>query len=95
MGRTTDFVSAMLLAWYVNADYFGPRAANVRRCFEHVRENDLFLTHALIDPPVDRSKPASGQPDPFTCLGVVEENADGLVVRGAKMLRSPVVAATS
>ncbi|MEW6471054.1 MAG: 4-hydroxyphenylacetate 3-hydroxylase N-terminal domain-containing protein [Actinomycetota bacterium] len=85
MGRTTDFVGSMLTAWYINAQFFGPYADNVRRYFEEVRERDLFLTHALIDPPVDRSKPASEQPDPFTYLGVVQETAEGLVVRGAKM----------
>lgn len=85
MGRTTDFVGSMLTAWYINAAFFGPYADNVRAYFEHVRENDLFLTHALIDPPVDRSKPASKQPDPYTYLGVVKETAEGLVVRGAKM----------
>lgn len=85
MGRTTDFIGAMLTAWTVNADFFGPYADNVRRYFEHVRENDLFLTHALIDPPVDRSKPASQQPDPHTYLGVAGETSEGLIVRGAKM----------
>ena len=85
MGRTTDFIGAMLTAWSISADYFGPRARNVQSYFEHVRENDLFLTHALIDPPVDRSKSASGQPDPYTYLGVVRESSEGIVVRGAKM----------
>lgn len=86
MGRTTDFIGAMLTAWYINADFFGDRADLVRSYFEHVRENDLFLTHALADPPVDRSKPAYEQPDPFTYLGVQRETEDGLIVTGAKML---------
>lgn len=86
MGRTTDFVSAMLVAWNANADFFGPGAEKVRNYFQHVRDNDLFLSHALADPPVDRSKPPSQQPDPFTYLGVKEETEDGLIVSGAKML---------
>jgi 4-hydroxyphenylacetate 3-monooxygenase len=86
MGRTTDFMGSMLTAWYINADFFGGRADAVRTYFEEVREHDLFLTHALIDPPVDRSKPASEQPDPFTYLGVVDETSEGIIVRGAKML---------
>lgn len=85
MGRTTDFVGAMLTAWYIGAEHFGSYAGNVRDYFEFVRENDLFLTHALIDPPVDRSKGPSAQPDPYTYLGVVSESSEGLVVRGAKM----------
>jgi len=53
---------------------------------EYVRDNDLFLTHALITPQTDRSKTASEQEDPFLHMGVVEETAEGLVVRGARML---------
>ncbi|MGG2199944.1 4-hydroxyphenylacetate 3-hydroxylase family protein [Paenibacillus sp.] len=86
MGRSTDFMSAMLTAWYVNSDFFGPYEENVRNYFEHVRENDLYLTHVLIDPQVDRSKPPSEQPDEFTYLGVVKETDEGIIVRGAKML---------
>ena len=86
MGRTTDFVSAMLVAWNANADFFGDGADKVRDYFRHVRDNDLFLSHAIADPPVDRSKPASQQPDPYTYLGVKEQTAEGLIVSGAKML---------
>lgn len=86
MGRSTDFVNAMLTAWYINADFFGPYADNVRNYFEYVRENDLYLTHVLIDPQVDRGKPPSEQPDEYTYLGVVKETDAGIIVRGAKML---------
>ncbi|MDT7726565.1 MAG: 4-hydroxyphenylacetate 3-monooxygenase [Actinomycetota bacterium] len=86
MGRSTDFVSAMLVAWNANADFFGDGADKVRAYYKYVRDNDLFLSHALADPPVDRSKPPSQQPDPYTYLGVERETADGLIVSGAKML---------
>ncbi|HEX2171563.1 MAG TPA: 4-hydroxyphenylacetate 3-hydroxylase N-terminal domain-containing protein, partial [Dehalococcoidia bacterium] len=86
MGRTTDFMAAMIAGWYVSADHFGEYAGNVRTYFEFVRDNDLFLTHTLIDPPVDRSKPPSRQADEFTYLGAVRETDQGLIVRGAKML---------
>jgi len=86
MGRTTDFIGAMLTAWCASARFFGDSADRVRAYFAYVRDNDLFLTHALADPPVDRSKPPHAQPDPFTYLGVVRETEDGLIVRGAKML---------
>jgi 4-hydroxyphenylacetate 3-monooxygenase len=87
MGRTTDFIGAMLTAWNINADFFGEEGAGrVRAYYEHVRDNDLFVTHALADPPVDRSKAPSQQPDPFTYLGVQRETDEGLIVSGAKML---------
>jgi aromatic ring hydroxylase len=46
----------------------------------------LFLTHAIVNPQVDRSKSSSQQADEYAHLGVVEETKDGLIVRGAKML---------
>lgn len=87
MGRTTDFIGSMLTAWTIHADFLGGESGErVRAYFDHVRENDLFLTHALTDPPVDRSKSPSQQDDPFTYLGVEEETSEGLIVSGAKML---------
>lgn len=86
MGRSMDFMSAMVLAWSVSADFFGEYADNVRNYFNYIKENDLYLTHVLINPQVDRSKPPSQQPDEFTYLGVVRETDEGIIVRGAKML---------
>ncbi|MDQ1005203.1 4-hydroxyphenylacetate 3-monooxygenase [Neobacillus niacini] len=86
MGRSTDFMSAMLLGWYANAEFFGEYAENVRKYFDYIREKDLYLTHVLINPQVDRSQPPSKQPDEFTYLGVVRETEEGVIVRGAKMM---------
>ncbi|GCL72103.1 pyoverdine biosynthesis protein PvcC [Paenibacillus naphthalenovorans] len=86
MGRSTDFMSAMMTAWYINSDFFGKYADHVRNYFEYIRENDLYLTHVLIDPQVNRGKAPSEQPDEFTYLGVVRETDKGIIVRGAKML---------
>ena len=84
MGRSTDFMSAILTGFWIHADRFGSRADNLRWYYKYVRDNDLFLTHTLVDPPVDRSKPPSEQPDPYINLGVVSESSEGLIVRGAK-----------
>jgi|FaiFalDrversion3_1042247.scaffolds.fasta_scaffold00241_5 4-hydroxyphenylacetate 3-monooxygenase len=86
MGRTTDFLSAQLTGWYISADYFAPYSENVKRYFEYIRENDLFLTHALANPAFDRTRPPSQQADPFLVLGAVRETERGIVVRGAKMI---------
>src|SRR5438309_606607 len=65
----------------------GERVAdNATLYYEHVRENDLFLTHMLINPQTDRSKTSAQQEDPFLHLGRVGGSSDGIVVRGAKML---------
>lgn len=90
MGRAPDFMNAFVTGWYRSRDRFaqgGERyGENAERYYEHVRDNDLFLTHMLINPQIDRSKTSSQQEEPFLHLGRVCETADGIVVRGAKML---------
>ncbi|SFL39473.1 4-hydroxyphenylacetate 3-monooxygenase, oxygenase component [Geodermatophilus ruber] len=90
MGRSPDFLNTTVMAFAEEPAIFaelGARyAENVQNYFEYVRDNDLFLTHALITPQTDRSRTSSEQADEFLHMGVVEENADGLVVRGARML---------
>lgn len=90
MGRSPDFLNTVLASMADAPEVFAERGArfadNVQRYYRYCRDNDLFLTHALVNPPVDRSKSASQQADKYAYLGVVEETKDGLVVRGAKML---------
>jgi anthranilate 3-monooxygenase (FAD)/4-hydroxyphenylacetate 3-monooxygenase len=90
MGRSPDFLNTTLMALADEPAVFarlGQRYAdNVQRYLEYVRDNDLFLTHALITPQTDRSKSASEQRDEFLHMGVVRETEEGLVVRGARML---------
>lgn len=90
VGRSPDYLNTVLMAFAEGSDFFARRGAkfgdNVRNYYKYCRDNDLFLTHAIVDPSTDRSKPASEQADPHICLSVIEETRDGLVVRGAKML---------
>ena len=90
MGRSMDFMNSMVTGWYLNRAKFDKRGArfgdNAVRYYEHVREHDLFLTHVLINPQIDRSRTSAGQEEPFLHLGKVRETEEGMVVRGAKML---------
>ena len=90
MGRTMDFMNGMVTGWYMNREKFARRGErfgeNAVRYYEHVRENDLFLTHVLINPQIDRSRTSAEQEEPFLHLGKVKETDQGIVVRGAKML---------
>jgi aromatic ring hydroxylase len=36
-------------------------AENIRGYHEHIRENDICMTHTVINPPVDRSRPVKKQ----------------------------------
>lgn len=90
MGRSPDFMNTMLAALYEGREVLargGQRFAdNFARYFEYIRENDLFLTHALITPQNDRSKSSAEQADEFLHMGVVRETPEGIIVRGARML---------
>ncbi|MCW2725217.1 MAG: 4-hydroxyphenylacetate 3-monooxygenase, oxygenase subunit [Frankiales bacterium] len=90
MGRSPDFLNTTVMAFAEEPGVFAKLgqeyADRVQAYFEYIRDNDLFLTHALITPQIDRSKASSEQADEFLHMGVVEETADGIVVRGARML---------
>ncbi len=90
MGRSPDFMNTVLLAFAEAKDVFardGQRYAdNLVKYYEYVRENDLFLSHALISPQTDRSKSSSQQVDPHLHMGVLRETPEGLIIRGARML---------
>ena len=90
MGRTQDYLSTMLMSFAESPHLFdkcGPEyTERLINYFEYVRENDLFLTHALVPPQSDRSKGSSNQEDEFLHMGVVEDNSEGVIIRGARML---------
>ncbi|HUO62126.1 MAG TPA: 4-hydroxyphenylacetate 3-hydroxylase N-terminal domain-containing protein [Terriglobales bacterium] len=90
MGRAPDFMNQFVTGWHLMADRFARAGArfgeNATRYYEHVRERDLFLTHMLINPQIDRSKTSAQQEDRFLHLGRVRETTEGIIVRGAKML---------
>lgn len=90
MGRSPHFMHAVTLGFCEARDIFGeqdPRfAENVLNYYRYVRDNDLFLSHALITPQNDRSKNAAQQQEETMHLRIVRETPDGLIVRGARML---------
>ena len=67
MGRSPDFMNVTYAAWAGAADYFArgrPEfGENMRRYHAYIRDNDLTLTHSLIN--LQRSRTVSGtvQPD--------------------------------
>lgn len=90
MGRTPDFVNTVITGMAANSwfyrKYGEQYGENIESYYKYVRDNDLFLTHAIVNPQNDRSQKSHAQQDEFTHLGVVRETEDGLIVRGAKML---------
>src|SRR6266404_3403566 len=90
MGRSPDFMNVTYAAWAGAADYFAQGehgrpefAENMRRYYEYIRENDLTLTHSLIN--LQRSRTVSGifNLEEGTALQVKRETDAGIVVRDA------------
>lgn len=96
IGRAPDYLNVNVMAAARAADYFAqcdPRfGENIKNYYQHVRENDLCLTHALTNPQVNRSVRADELNDPFIALGLVEERDDGILVRGARMMATLPIA---
>lgn len=103
LGRSPDILAPFICNMVPRADAFSafknPNCdfgENVVNFYKYCRDNDLFLTHALGDPQVDRStQPQNEQrempEDEEIALHVVEETAEGVIVRGGKQLSTAAV----
>ncbi len=90
MGRMPDFMNALVTDAAAARASFGQRnpqfGENILRYYELCRDQDLCLTHTLVDPQIDRSKGPGEQADPDASLHFVKETDRGILVRGARML---------
>jgi 4-hydroxyphenylacetate 3-monooxygenase len=90
MGRAPDHVASCIAGMFMGLDVFeaynAERATALANYYRYARDNDLYLTYVIINPQADRSKSAAQQADPFLSAGVLSRDADGLTIRGAKML---------
>lgn len=91
MGRTPDYLNVTFACFAGRSDVWARRgneqgAANLVAYQKHMRDADLSTTHALMNPQVDRSKPEAEQAMGEVSLHKVDETADSIVVRGARML---------
>src|SRR5262245_44542031 len=88
-GRSPDFMNIMLTGFACAADAFGAQekkySENVWDYYLFCRENDVAMTHTLVNPQVDRSKPVEKQ-DKDLAAKIVKETAGGIVIRGARMV---------
>ena len=90
LGRSPDYLNVGLMAQAAASEYFARNrpefAENVRSYYEHVRENDLTLTHTLVNMRRTRSAAATVGVEEDIGLHVVKESASGVAVRGARVL---------
>jgi 4-hydroxyphenylacetate 3-monooxygenase len=97
MGRTPDFLNVSFMAMAAAGEYFARNRpefqSNVRAYYEYVRENDLVLTHTLINLQRSRLPSDSGLEDTTdVALSVVKETDAGIIVNGARVLATLPIA---
>ena len=90
MGRSPDFLNVIFSAWAGAGDYFAQDRPefkqNVINYHNFIRENDVALTHALVNLQRSRSPGANDVLSDQVALTVVDESDYGIVVRGSKVL---------
>ncbi len=104
MGRTPDFLNVSLMAMAAAGDYFGEDRPefkeNIRNYYELVREQDLVLTHTLVNLQRNRAPESAPAGDGLRslsdntdiALSVVKETDAGIVVHGARLLATLPIA---
>jgi 4-hydroxyphenylacetate 3-monooxygenase len=91
MGRSPDYMNVTFAGFAGRADEwsaFGNEsgAANLVAFQKRLRRDDLALTHTIIHPTVDKSRPEIAAGGGEVALHKVGETAHGIVVRGARIL---------
>jgi 4-hydroxyphenylacetate 3-monooxygenase len=90
LGRTGDYLNSALMALATAHDWFAQAnpawGENIKNYFEKVREEDLLCTHTLVPPQANRAVPASQQAGGSLMAHVINEDDNGVVIRGARLL---------
>ena len=84
MGRTPDYKASLMNTLGVNADFYGQFADNARAWHKRAQEPVLFMNHAIVNPPVDRSLPTDQVKDVY--VTIQKETDAGVIVSGAKVV---------
>ncbi len=84
MGRTPDYKASLMNTLGVNAEFYGKFADNARAWHKRAQEPVLFMNHAIVNPPVDRSLPTDQVKDVY--VTIQKETDAGIIVSGAKVV---------
>jgi 4-hydroxyphenylacetate 3-monooxygenase len=89
MGRSPDHLASALVGQRMGIDVFRKhspeRAKAFADYFDYASRNDVFLTYVIINPQAQRGK-NWGEQDEDLVARIVDEDASGITIRGAKML---------
>src|SRR5258708_23222990 len=90
MGRSPDFLNVLFTAWAGAADYFAQNRPafkhHIIKYYEFLREQDVALTHALVNLQRRRTPATTDTLSEDVALTVVRETDTGIVVRGSRLL---------
>jgi 4-hydroxyphenylacetate 3-monooxygenase len=88
MGRAPDYMNTVVMTFAACADLFEePRCiANMRRYYMSCKKKDLSLTHTFIQPQVNRSPVYIGEDAEIIAAEMIDQNASGIVIHGARLL---------
>ena len=88
-GRSPDHLASSLVGQRMGIDVFRKHSAERAKAFadyfDFASKNDLFLTYVIINPQAQRNKDWGEQDDDLVAR-IVDEDASGVTIRGAKML---------
>ena len=97
MGRAPDHVASSLAGMVMGIDLLEDRDKSrdgaLTDYFRYVRDNDHYVTYVIVNPQGDRSKAVKDQGYEFHTVAVVDQDSEGITVKGAKMLGTGTVMA--
>jgi len=97
MGRTPDHVASTFVGFmaglHLYREHDRRRADALADYFRHIRDHDLWVAYVIINPQADKAKQARDQPGSGLVARIVDEDAGGITIRGAKMLATAGVMA--
>ncbi len=90
MGRSPDFMNTIFSAWAGSSPYFAQDRPeferNVLNYHEFIRENDVTLTHALVNLQRRRTAGPADTLSGEVALTLVKETDAGIIVKGSRTL---------
>jgi 4-hydroxyphenylacetate 3-monooxygenase len=96
LGRAPDHVASSLVGQVIGIDVFrrhgDGRAQALLDYFDYVSRNDCYVSYVIINPQADRNKAWGDQEDELVAR-IVDEDTQGITVRGAKMLGTAAIMA--
>lgn len=89
MGRSPDHLASALIGQKMGLELFEKHSPARAKAFsdyvDYATKNDLFLTYVIINPQAERGKDWGGQAEDLVAR-IVDEDSEGITIRGAKML---------